>query len=83
MGICIKGDPRQEILFKPKEIAEVLKWPIGRVHSVRKELEITASSKGYCYEDIKRMINYRPIGSLTPEQRADILREKLRKDGFV
>lgn len=83
MGICIKGDPRQEILFKPKEIAEAMKWPVGRVHSIRKELEIPSSVKGYTYEEIKRMVTYKPIKSLTPEQRTEILLEKLRKDGFA
>lgn len=82
MGVLIKGDPRQEILFSPKEIAAALRWPIGRVHQVRKELEINPSRKGYTYEDIKRMAQYKPISSLTPEQKIEILAEKLRKDGF-
>ena len=83
MGTLIKGDPRVEILFKPKEIADALKWPIGRVHSVRKKLEIEPSMKGYTYEDIKRMAQYRPVDMLTPEQRTEILKEKLKKDGFI
>ena len=83
MGILIKGDPRTAMLFKPKEIAAALKWPIGRVHQVRKELEIEPSMKGYCYEDIKRMAQYKPVSNLTPEQRTEILTEKLRKDGFI
>ena len=83
MGILIKGDPRQEILFKPKEIAAAMGWPVTRVNSIRKELEIEPSMKGYNYEDIKRMAQYRPTGSLTPEQRTEILKDKLRKDGFI
>ena len=83
MGVLIKGDPRQEILFKPKEIAAALGWPIGRVHQIRKELEIEASMKGYTYVNIKRMAQYKPISNLTPEQKTEILMEKLKKDGFI
>lgn len=81
MGVMIKGDPRGQILFPPKAIALATGLKESAIHTRIKALGIETNRGGYTYEQVVQIVKYRT--AVTPEQKAAILKDQLKKDGFL
>ena len=79
------GIPETELLYSVKEIAAATGLKEHQVHTRRKALEMTSCRQGYTYEQVRKIMLYKPTtaGMRPRPAMIDKLKEKLKTDGLI